>query len=418
MSSCLKPIATFEELATALSACDDSAKLLPTTGTLSSNYTHYLTEGSPQSHPLVLESKLQHKLRRKTPNGFVNDGYDGASSSIYPTLPPLKHKVSAPLRRVKSVVRTTASVHVSCHRNNSQPAANLGNDDHRAQAAADAPSLYLTDSPHHSQLPLLQGRRISVAADLNSHSSSVRVGKNNLGSQMNEYDLAATYHRSRSSAIPRPAHNISLAASSSRDCTWAVENDRDSVPNLCHGDGPAVQTAPSAVCDRIQGLHTTYLSDGTLPCKESSNNGDFRRLYTCVTQTLNYTKSASDRLSQLEFRARALRCAHESYVKLLEHLQDNGRSSVDKNLQVFNFGVSDMDWHASPIVSSGFAPDSGRASLMSDAVSSLDVLDSLCKQSDWRWLDGMLLGGCLQYGLGYYGSALQWFSRILELDTR
>ncbi|KAF4582926.1 putative UDP-N-acetylglucosamine--peptide N-acetylglucosaminyltransferase SEC [Ophiocordyceps camponoti-floridani] len=29
----------------------------------------------------------------------------------------------------------------------------------------------------------------------------------------------------------------------------------------------------------------------------------------------------------------------------------------------------------------------------------------------------MLLGGCLQYGLGYYGSALQWFSRILELDT-
>ncbi|RDA83418.1 hypothetical protein CP532_4985 [Ophiocordyceps camponoti-leonardi (nom. inval.)] len=51
------------------------------------------------------------------------------------------------------------------------------------------------------------------------------------------------------------------------------------------------------------------------------------------------------------------------------------------------------------------------------ARSSLQMLQSLCEQSDWQWIDGILLGGCLQYGLECYGGALEWFSRILELDA-
>lgn len=55
---------------------------------------------------------------------------------------------------------------------------------------------------------------------------------------------------------------------------------------------------------------------------------------------------------------------------------------------------------------------------VANAKASIDMLTSLCEQSEWKWIDGMLLGGCLQYGLERYEEALQWFSRILNLDAR
>lgn len=45
------------------------------------------------------------------------------------------------------------------------------------------------------------------------------------------------------------------------------------------------------------------------------------------------------------------------------------------------------------------------------------MLENLCKQ-DWKWLDGMLMGGCLLYGLERYEDALFWFNRIIELDPK
>lgn len=48
----------------------------------------------------------------------------------------------------------------------------------------------------------------------------------------------------------------------------------------------------------------------------------------------------------------------------------------------------------------------------------LDMLTSLCEQSNWSWIDGMLLGGCLAYGLEEYGKALDWYSKIINLDPR
>lgn len=50
------------------------------------------------------------------------------------------------------------------------------------------------------------------------------------------------------------------------------------------------------------------------------------------------------------------------------------------------------------------------------AKTSLDMLTGLCENSDWKWIDGMLLGGCLHYGLERYEEALQWFQRIISLD--
>jgi hypothetical protein len=52
------------------------------------------------------------------------------------------------------------------------------------------------------------------------------------------------------------------------------------------------------------------------------------------------------------------------------------------------------------------------------AKSALEMLMNLCEQSGWKWVDGMLLGGCLHYGLEHYEDALEWFKRIISLDER
>ena len=49
---------------------------------------------------------------------------------------------------------------------------------------------------------------------------------------------------------------------------------------------------------------------------------------------------------------------------------------------------------------------------------SLDVIHSLCEQSGWKWVDGMLVGGCLHYALEQYEDALKWFLRITALEPR
>ncbi|EED16900.1 UDP-N-acetylglucosaminyltransferase [Talaromyces stipitatus ATCC 10500] len=55
---------------------------------------------------------------------------------------------------------------------------------------------------------------------------------------------------------------------------------------------------------------------------------------------------------------------------------------------------------------------------MASAASALEMLSHLCNESNWEWIDGMLLGGCLAYGLGDYQKATRWYSRIIARDSR
>ncbi|KAG6015314.1 hypothetical protein E4U43_005441 [Claviceps pusilla] len=58
----------------------------------------------------------------------------------------------------------------------------------------------------------------------------------------------------------------------------------------------------------------------------------------------------------------------------------------------------------------------GKPSPIVNAMSSLETLDILCQQSGWKWVEGMLVGGCLQYGLELYNEALESFSRIVAIN--
>lgn len=54
---------------------------------------------------------------------------------------------------------------------------------------------------------------------------------------------------------------------------------------------------------------------------------------------------------------------------------------------------------------------------VANAVSALEMLSHLCMESRWEWIDGMLLGGCLAYGLGDYLKAMRWYNRIIARDS-
>ena len=61
-------------------------------------------------------------------------------------------------------------------------------------------------------------------------------------------------------------------------------------------------------------------------------------------------------------------------------------------------------------------PDNEPKSPASAAFNAMDILSRLCQESHWQWLDGMLLTGCLAYGLGHYSKATKWYLKILRRD--
>jgi tetratricopeptide (TPR) repeat protein len=55
---------------------------------------------------------------------------------------------------------------------------------------------------------------------------------------------------------------------------------------------------------------------------------------------------------------------------------------------------------------------------MQNAVSALESLTALCQDSSWQWIDGLLLGGSLAYALADYQKAYDWYTKILNIDSR
>ncbi|MCJ1414307.1 hypothetical protein MMC32_000633 [Xylographa parallela] len=64
-----------------------------------------------------------------------------------------------------------------------------------------------------------------------------------------------------------------------------------------------------------------------------------------------------------------------------------------------------------------FSTDSHPHRPTTDATAALEMLARLSQESGWKWIDGMLLGGCLAYGLGDYNKALHWYAKVLTVDV-
>lgn len=63
-----------------------------------------------------------------------------------------------------------------------------------------------------------------------------------------------------------------------------------------------------------------------------------------------------------------------------------------------------------------FSADLHASSPLAAAVYAMEMLGRLCQESGLEWIDGMLLSGCLAYGLGDFNQAMNWYSKVLERD--
>ncbi|KAK2733900.1 hypothetical protein FQN55_003126 [Onygenales sp. PD_40] len=97
------------------------------------------------------------------------------------------------------------------------------------------------------------------------------------------------------------------------------------------------------------------------------------------------------------------------------HFGQNANLRLLENQALDNFRTMRRSSGAS--VSRMFESTHSEASVMENAASALEILTSLCLESRWEWIDGMLVGGCLAYGLGDYDKALRWYTRILNKDA-
>ncbi|KAM0799376.1 glycosyl transferase family 41-domain-containing protein [Usnea florida] len=85
------------------------------------------------------------------------------------------------------------------------------------------------------------------------------------------------------------------------------------------------------------------------------------------------------------------------------HLRDGGARS------------SSLGSHSS-YVPSHLSPDIHATSPSAAAVYAMEMLNRLCRESALEWIDGMLLTGCLSYGLGDYNKAMKWYLKVLQRD--
>ena len=71
----------------------------------------------------------------------------------------------------------------------------------------------------------------------------------------------------------------------------------------------------------------------------------------------------------------------------------------------------------SVVVPPHLSPDTHAILPSAAAVYAMELLSRLCQESGLEWTDGMLLIGCLAYGLGDYNKAMKWYLKVLQRNS-
>jgi len=107
------------------------------------------------------------------------------------------------------------------------------------------------------------------------------------------------------------------------------------------------------------------------------------------------------------------RASHDQWEKS-QHPQQ--WQQWQQSMQHLSDGVRTLRRTSGSSVSSIMPQPSKDDSPIGRANAALSYVTKLCQDMEWQWTDGMHLGGCLAYGLGYYPQALKWYTKVLELE--
>ncbi|KAM5356359.1 hypothetical protein ACJ41O_003005 [Fusarium nematophilum] len=396
----------------------------------------------------------EHHLRRKTPNGTIDAGYDGSPSLFSHGPPPSKHLV---LPRSATATATAFpptgplihQPHYAAGIDNHQPssAGHLGLTDDIQQSHV-GPSSWSFGNDASMQPGPFHG---SHQAFPSAEGPYQRHGQfDTLGVFPSAYQplMRAHEYNVRAFCPPPVVMNDSLPFGQiPMNPPWNYQN----------------QARPGVIATR----HFPHHDFGAVPhhampeltrgpsFAPAGLEGQCNTTFNTSVATHSYPRHTSFS-SQQGFREKVLSQAHRSYVDLLAYLQTMRRCHPSKGVSGHNTSPkllvypkpprpalkmaessdgtegagmnpsteSDhrQNYHARRHSAHLQAPfntylSSGKSTPFVAAKSSLEMLSSLCEQSNWRWVDGIMLGGCLHYGLEQYHEAMEWFSRITALDS-
>lgn len=412
----------------------------------------------PQRRPPASADSSQYKphpdyhLRRKTPNGTLDAGYDGSPTPLSHGPPPLKHLV-LPRSATSTAFVATASPAppiqsrdlVGGYDQSSSPS--HIDDDSRPFYAGSVPWPVDNIIPHPgafptnppSFLPLHQQPTAYLDASgmfPSPHQPLLRANEYNVRAfcpppvVMND---ALPFGQIPMHPIPSPWNHGTPIRPLQQTVTQLPHRH---VPEYVHRASFNGSIERDAPFNQPRSAHTNFENPGY----------DMRSAHR--PQNSRYGP-------QHGFREKVLFQAHRSYMDLINYLQTSKRSHNAKSSSGIGASAKLSVYPKPPRPSlktidagergmlAGF-PESGhiptyhlgshtashslgsfnnsfsgaKISIFAMAKSSLDMLNSLCEQSGWNWVDGMLLGGCLHYGMEQYEEALEWFSRIITLDSR
>ncbi|OTB05292.1 glycosyltransferase family 41 protein [Hypoxylon sp. CI-4A] len=431
----------------------------------------------------------EHQLRRKTPNGTIDAGYDGNPRQLASGPPPLKHMILPISSLMSTAANSPQDLHAMKHHH--QPAI----DDWTFQS----PPLF--NASEHGVMSALNSNPVPLEAGWPRGFVNDSRALMALDCTPNGPTPTAYFPYNNGVEIPTalqpiyqhsPGPPIFDNGGLLPPSAWPEVNMSNYHPNaqlgglnyhgLNHQPMPHLHSSNTIVPARVPFNTLGRWDDGSTGMQTPSQGLESLTLEPQYHRTgLNLNESSSP----ARFREKALANAHRSYIELLAYLHQNKKSHVrssheprsskmvifpklprapshpacvltprrNQGTQAFGDlnhgnnhvtnsqadGPSDLFrqqtaklqmrsgelshsvfYHPFNSENAMFPPAPNRIRMpstpLAGAKAAVEMLTHLCEQSGWKWIDGMLLGGCLHYGLEHYEQSLEWFQRILSLD--
>ncbi|XXH00387.1 GTPase-activating protein S23 [Hypoxylon texense] len=419
----------------------------------------------------------EHQLRRKTPNGTIDAGYDGNPAQLASGPPPLKHMI----------LPTSSSL---------VPSAAYSQHDRYGTKHPAKPSMedWAFQSPMRSGVSDLEGgwRRgfndshVFMALDCAPNGPLPGYFPYNNGVQV-PTALQPIYQHSPSPALFDNGELLSQWPGANMPTYHpTAQSGGSSYRYLNHQPVPRLRPSNAFMQPRACLNNLTRYEDGPTSLQTPSQG-----LESLTLEPDQYEGSASEfdeNSAPAMFKEKALAHAQRSYVELLAYLHQSKKSQsrsshesrsskmvifpklpkppsqpgrvlaprqsqashpytgvsggggshianpkLDAPLDLYRHQVLEHQLRSGDTSNAPFyhlfnstensrysttGSERGRmqATPLSSAKADVEMLTHLCEQSGWKWIDGMLLGGCLHYGLEHYEQALEWFQRIISLD--
>ncbi|KAL2145521.1 hypothetical protein VTI28DRAFT_6913 [Corynascus sepedonium] len=435
---------------------------------------HRITTSFTRLHA---HDQAENSLRRKTPSGTIDNGYDGSLTHLASGPPPPKHMIVP----ASSEIFPTAILHKTPNQpvggmlqqppsgpwaySAPVPAAKF---DHGVEALNSLPGSlrgWGMSTPTNSSLDPGMGDRVNALQPASQHNYHAGPGMQSILGQGYQQSLSQTVYSPGGYQQPAVWRDGSFGYQTMIPLAnnYTPQNSVDGAfmaaqSTIPHGLANASGLGQAQYFGLPQPSHP--LNDGFSrygPSHMTHHAAHVGRhpmpMMPGAGQLVKGAATTTNEVgSPTRFKERALQSAHKAYNDLLLHLTHtrkphDGRSgSISRpssKIMVYpkpSTAPNGSGGQGQPL--SGFSNPAANymqqmaqkeaaarmfaqghhqrayelASPVYNAKASLDMLSTLCEQSGWKWVEGMLLGGCLHYGLERYEEALEWFKRIVNLE--